>query len=161
MRYSNKPVGWRGESHRHYLASKGISTKPKPYFDKRYTTEEFAEEQNERRRLSIRDIQNFAQGEEEKEILEEVYSPLEKSKMSGYRGIEEIPMNKYVEERLRAYDKYVYGIDHEEIAVDILEKEWYLKYSAHLREKVRNAEGLEKADIQRRLDALDKSFLGK
>jgi len=27
MRYSSKPVGWRGESHRHYLAAKGISTK--------------------------------------------------------------------------------------------------------------------------------------
>ena len=27
MRYSSKPVGWRSESHRHYLAAKGISTK--------------------------------------------------------------------------------------------------------------------------------------
>ena len=111
----------------------------------------------------------------EKEILEEVYSPLEKRQMSGYRSIEEIPMRKYVEERLRAYDKYVYGIDHEDIgakkssfllmtkhmAVDILEKEWYLKYSAHLREKLKDVEGPEREDIQRRLDSLDKSFVGK
>jgi len=34
MRYSSKPLGWRGESHRHYLAAKGISTKPKQYFDR-------------------------------------------------------------------------------------------------------------------------------
>jgi len=27
MRYSSKPVGWRGESHRHYLAAKGIKTR--------------------------------------------------------------------------------------------------------------------------------------
>ena len=27
MRYSSKPVGWRNESHRHYLAAKGISMK--------------------------------------------------------------------------------------------------------------------------------------
>ena len=27
MRYSSKPVGWRNESYRHYLAAKGISTK--------------------------------------------------------------------------------------------------------------------------------------
>jgi len=27
-----KPVGWKGESHRHYLAAKGIKTAPKRYY---------------------------------------------------------------------------------------------------------------------------------
>lgn len=30
--FRSKPVGWRGESHRHYLAAKGIKTVPKKYF---------------------------------------------------------------------------------------------------------------------------------
>jgi len=30
--FRSKPVGWRGESHRHYLAAKGISTKSKRLF---------------------------------------------------------------------------------------------------------------------------------
>ena len=30
--FRSKPVGWRGESHRHYLAAKGIQTVPKKYF---------------------------------------------------------------------------------------------------------------------------------
>ena len=31
MRFSNKPVGWRNDSYRHYLAAKGVSTVPKKY----------------------------------------------------------------------------------------------------------------------------------
>lgn len=34
--FRSKPVGWRGESHRHYLASKGIKTKVKYYAGKAF-----------------------------------------------------------------------------------------------------------------------------
>ena len=36
MRYSSKPVGWRNESHRHYLAAKGISTSRNKYHAHKY-----------------------------------------------------------------------------------------------------------------------------
>ena len=32
MRYSNKPVGWRNDSYRHYLAAKGVSTKNRYFY---------------------------------------------------------------------------------------------------------------------------------
>ena len=45
MRYSSKPVGWRNESHRHYLAAKGISTKK--YLAKNESWNEYKERQTE------------------------------------------------------------------------------------------------------------------
>ena len=34
--FRSKPVGWKGESHRHYLAAKGIQTAPKKYHAHKY-----------------------------------------------------------------------------------------------------------------------------
>ena len=37
--WRSKPIGWRGESHRHYLAAKGIKTKYYSLFNNAYVDE--------------------------------------------------------------------------------------------------------------------------
>ena len=100
MRYSSKPVGWRNESHRHYLAAKGISTKK--YFGKRIelgepmSYDELMRHQNKLSKTNawrenedaafVEKINKAAEerrnAEEEKEILNDVYLSDDEKKLA-------------------------------------------------------------------------------
>ena len=74
--YRARPVGWKGESHRHYLAAKGISTKR--YFKRSYPDDaEIQLARDELKALDIlrkaREYANKEQAEEEKLILDMAY----------------------------------------------------------------------------------------
>ena len=86
--YRARPVGWRNESHRHYLASKGIATKRYMYTDRHTLMKRalinsrpyISEEEKQRREREIayenrrREMQEQLKlAEEEKRILDAVY----------------------------------------------------------------------------------------
>jgi len=56
MRYSSKPVGWRNDSYRHYLAAKGISTKK---FSKNYYARDEARIEEEEIEANKRYVKSF------------------------------------------------------------------------------------------------------